>query len=77
MWTNIWLMLILFHHLVAVSPATLMKENSINENYLVSLIQICALLNINLPIAEALTNLFLFVSYYQSSNKDTNEHVQR
>lgn len=63
MWTNIWLMLILFHDLVAVSPATL--------------IQICALLNINLLIAEALTNLFLFVSYYQSSNKDTNEHVQR
>lgn len=63
MWTNIWLMLILFHDLVAVSPAIL--------------IQICALLNINLLIAEALTNLFLFVSYYQSSNKDTNEHVQR
>lgn len=42
-----------------------MEENSINENYLwlVSLntVQICALLNINLPIAEALTNLFLFV----------------
>lgn len=58
-----------------------MEENSINENYLwlVSLntVQVCALLNINLPIAEALTNLFLFVSYYQSSKKDTNEHVQR
>lgn len=23
MWTNIWLMLILFHYLIAVSPATL------------------------------------------------------
>lgn len=78
MWTNIWLMLILFHDLIAISPATLvcslqlfiwtnqlMKENSINENYLwlvcPNTVQICTLLNINLPIAEALTNLFLFV----------------